>query len=148
MAEFTVDVSINRPVKEVWDYTANFDNAPHWIKEIGAMSKLTPGPAGVGSKFKEVRRMAGMTSEVELEITEWSPPQSLNVKVTAKGMSGSAHITFKPTKDGGAHVTQTMAVQFSGFMKLIGPMAMGTMRKGEQRAYDKLKEVLESTSEK
>ncbi len=146
MAEFTVGVSIDRPINEVWDYTANFDNAPHWIKEIVAMSKLTPGPAGVGSKFKEVRRMAGMTSEVQLELTEWAPPNSLNVKVAAKGMSGSARITFKPGKEGGTHVTQIMAVQFSGFMKLVGPMAMGTMKKGEQSAYNKLKEVLESRS--
>ena len=47
-----VDIEIERPAREIFDYLANGENMPEWIGQFKAAQKATEGPIRVGTTFR------------------------------------------------------------------------------------------------
>jgi len=53
--DFTIDVSINRSVSEVFLYLADFENVPKWNYAITRTHKTSESPVGVGTTYAQSR---------------------------------------------------------------------------------------------
>src|SRR5437016_2004343 len=73
MASFTISKQIDAPLDTVFGLFTNLAEAPRRIKGIKNLEVLTPGPVGVGTRFKETRVMFGRDCTEEMQITAFEP---------------------------------------------------------------------------
>ena len=86
MAQMHQSVDIARPLPQV---VANPVNDALWDSNLVEVTKISPGPPGVGSRFRSKVRFAGREFELVHEITEYEPNRRPAVK-TISGPCGSA----------------------------------------------------------
>jgi uncharacterized protein YndB with AHSA1/START domain len=75
MIEFTIDIEIDRPIGDVFDYLIDFENIPAWNPYVQTVKKVTAGPIDRGTRFHQVRR----TDHQDYDITALDRPHLIQV---------------------------------------------------------------------
>lgn len=77
MPGFERAATIDRPPQQVYAVIDDVPGCARWMPVVRKVEPLTPGPVGVGYRWRETRRVFGpFTAKMELEITEHQPPKS------------------------------------------------------------------------
>ena len=66
-------VTITRPVEEILTYLADPENLPQWNYAIEQTRKISPGPVGVGTVYRQTRTLPGRSHE-DFDIVVFSRP--------------------------------------------------------------------------
>ena len=142
MARYEETVPSVRTQKQTFDYLARFSNAEEW--DPGAQrgrDVQDGGPVGVGSRFELDFKIAGRTTELTYEVTEYEAPQRVRLFCDAGWFTSDDTIEVAPDGRGSA-VTYTAIVKLKGVLGLFDPiMQLGFNRAGKQAA-DGLRETL------
>lgn len=131
---FELSVLVERPAEEVFAFLRDKDtyqqkpNSP-----VLALDKTTPGPAGVGTHYREVVQMLPFfRGEILSEVTRFDPPRRLEEDFTGPGMRG--HLAYEfAAGDGATLLIQRETVEMTGFAKAFGPFVRATL--GTQLRY-------------
>lgn len=102
----------------VWGPASDFANAAGRIKAITKVEMTTPGPVGVGTRFREWRgRQAA-----DMEVVAWSPPRSYALRGYAMGTEFTSEVRCVP--DGaGTRLEMEITVRPRTFgAKLLSPL--------------------------
>lgn len=84
MAHAQASVTINKPANIVFDFLADGTNNPKWRPSVTEIQKITSGPIGLGTRFKQrMKGPLGRTIAGDYEITVYEPGQILGFKVIA-----------------------------------------------------------------
>jgi uncharacterized protein YndB with AHSA1/START domain len=132
-------ILINRPIEEVFDFAVDSRNEFRWNPKVRAMTKVTDGPIGLGTRMAAKWTMSG---HIEMECTEYERPYRwawanggpIAVTVTVR-LSGEA---------GGTRLRTAFDARAHGPARLFFPVFMRIMRKEEARNMGYLKACLES----
>lgn len=137
-------IEINRPVKEVYDYVVNVENAPKWQPAVIEVKRLTDGPIRVGTKFSEVAKMMGRRINATCEITELVPNKTFAFKGTSDGpMEYEATYILEP--NGNATVLKITGIfRTKRFWRLLEPILKGEVRKESRQELITMKKVIEA----
>jgi uncharacterized protein YndB with AHSA1/START domain len=143
MIKVEVSEIIHRPVEEVFAFVTDHRNDVRWQDGLLEV-RLTPdGPVGVGTQIHEVRKFMGRRIESTGIITEYIP----NLKSARKTLEGptevEGYVAFEPI-EGGTRVTQHMEMKSSGFMALAEPLVSSGLRRGLEKNFGDLKDLLEN----
>jgi hypothetical protein len=109
MAQMHQSMDIARPLEEVFAFVANSANDALWGSNLVEVTKVSPGPLGVGSRFRYKVRFAGREFELVREITEYEPNRRHAVKTISGPLRFGGVRTFEAIP-GGTRVTLTAAV--------------------------------------
>lgn len=105
------DVEVRRhtaaPVQRVWDVATDLSGAPRVITGIDAVEVLTPGPFGVGTRWRETRTMMGRSATEEMSVTAVEPQRSYTVEAASANAHYVSTFAFASSADGGTDVTAT-----------------------------------------
>ena len=105
------DVEISRhvaaPVQRVWDVATDLAGSLQVVRGIDAVEVLTPGPFGVGTRWRETRRMFGRSATEEMTVTAVEPHRSYTVEASGPGVRYVSGFAFAPSAGGGTDVTAT-----------------------------------------
>ncbi|MGR6967176.1 SRPBCC family protein [Geodermatophilus sp. URMC 61] len=105
------DVEVRRhvaaPVERVWALATDLEGSPRVVRGIESVEVLTPGPFGVGTRWRETRRMFGRTATEEMTVTAVEPHRSYAVEAAGPGVRYVSGFAFAPSADGGTDVTAT-----------------------------------------
>jgi len=105
------DVEVRRhvaaTVQRVWDVATDLAGSPQVIRGIDAVEVLTPGPFGVGTRWRETRTMMGRSATEEMTVTAVEPQRSYRVEAASRGAHYVSTFTFTPSTDGGTDVATT-----------------------------------------
>ncbi len=142
--EVVADVQIERPAREVFDYLADGEKMPRWMKEFTSVEKVGEGPIGPGTEFR-YRDKRGTDSTYTL--SEYQPPDQLAwqgapVKMPGGSMNPDGRYELHEHGDR-THVTMYIQPQLHGLAKLMGPMMSMNMRRTSKKYVQLLKEDLE-----
>jgi uncharacterized protein YndB with AHSA1/START domain len=77
---FTTDVHVERPPEDVFAYISDPAKLGEW-QGTDEVEQLTSGPVGKGTRFREIRKVAGRASEQITEVAEYDPPRVFAIKV-------------------------------------------------------------------
>jgi len=88
MIKVSQSVVINCPVKEVFEFISNPDNAPQWVSGIHQVKRLSKGPLKVGTKARQVRRFLGRELGADYEVTHFEQNKRVDVKVITGPLAG------------------------------------------------------------
>src|SRR5687768_8811726 len=96
------EITINRPVEEVFDFVTDARNEPRYNPRILSAEKTTPGPIGRGTHFVLVSKAIGQRTAVEYEIIAYERPRRITSH-TIRGlplMDVESTETFEPVRGG------------------------------------------------
>ena len=137
-------ITIERSAAEVFEYLADFENVPTWNYAVEETRKISEGPVGVGTKYRQVRKLP-RRSEDGFEVTEFEPEARLSVEGTFGPFPGRFRYLLEPV-DGGTRVTNVVELQPSGVLRLVGGLATSKLKSAVGANLGKLKELLEGGS--
>jgi uncharacterized membrane protein len=139
------DVEVSRPAGEVFEYLADAENMPRWMKAFTAVEKLGDGPIGPGTEFRYLDRR-GIDSTFEWSV--YRPASELawhgaRVKAIPGGSFEPDGYYALHEHDGQTHVEMHMKPQLRGTAKLFARFWSRSLRKANDEYMSRLKDDLE-----
>lgn len=128
MSSFTINQQVDAPPERVFALYADVGNAAKYIDGIERVELLSDGPVGVGTRFKETRRMFNREATEEMEFTHFEPPRRYVVRCDAHGAIYESTFDFTPSGSGTEVQVKFEARPQSLFAKLLSPLS-GLMMK-------------------
>jgi len=141
MASFENTVTIRRPVEDVFAFLADFENVPQWNYAIVETTKVSPGPVGVGTTYRQTRS-APSRSEEAFEVTVFEPASRLEVQGRLRPFTARVSYLLEPTGSG-TRLTNTVDLGSSGLLTLVAPLATSRVKHAVAANLDTLKQLLE-----
>lgn len=146
MAAVTVTQKIDAPVDQVFGAFIDLDRWAERISGIVRVEKLTDGPAGLGTRFRETRIMFKREATEEMEFSEFEPNQSYTLTCESCGARYETVHQFRYDGDGTV-VEMTMSIQPISFMaKLMSPLGRlmsGSLKKCLEKDLAEIKQAIE-----
>jgi hypothetical protein len=141
---FELAIDIARPKEEVFAFLRDKDQFPQpGGSPVLLLDKVTPGPAGLGTRYREVVQMLPwVRGEILSEITGFEPGQRLAEHFWGAGMRGHLAYTFSD-RDGGTRLVQRETVQLAWFLKLFEPLFKRMLASRLEQRLATIKEILE-----
>ncbi len=96
MPTYTTSIRVNAPQKQVFDALADVDRAPERMSGIRRVERLTDGPVGKGTRWRETRIMFKKEATEELEMTAFDPPRGYTVGCKSCGCVYSSTFRVRP----------------------------------------------------
>ncbi|MBW7904147.1 MAG: SRPBCC family protein [Phycisphaerae bacterium] len=127
-----VHEQINAPPEAVFAVASDFPNAAQRIRGISKMEMLTPGPVGVGTRFRETRVMFGREATETMEVVAFQPGRSYTLRASNCGCEYRTVVSVRPAAagDGGSEVTFDFTGAPLTFGAKVMAALMGWMVKG------------------
>jgi uncharacterized protein YndB with AHSA1/START domain len=138
MARFSNNLIIGRPINEVFRFVADFENIPKWNYYVVEVNKVTTGPIGVGTVFRQVRK----TDTQRYKIVEFEPNRKVVVETLPPASALQMRFTFEPA-GGGTRLTDEWELK-GGLIGLFGSLAAGRVKAAVAENLAKLKQLLET----
>lgn len=96
MPTYTTSIRVNAPQRQVFDALADLDHAPGRIRGIVRVERLTDGPVGKGTRWRETRIMFKKEATEEMEMTAFDPPRGFTVGCESCGCVYSSQFRVRP----------------------------------------------------
>ncbi|WP_203976529.1 SRPBCC family protein [Planotetraspora silvatica] len=138
---FTNAVRIERPVGTVFDYLADLRNLPAWNYAIRETRPVTPGPAGLGSVYQQVRSLPQVMRE-RLEIVEYERGRRLVIEGGFGPFQGRAIYDLEGSATA-THLVNRFELE-AGSLKVPSGLAARGMAVAVARNLRVLKDLLEA----
>ena len=142
MTGFNMSEWVARPPKVVFDFIADSENAPKIVQSVTSIVKLTEGPIGVGTRYRETRLMSGKEQQAELEIVEFEPTEKYAMQNVTSGIETTYCYNLKPERDG-TRIDLVCEVKAKGIKKLMLPMVAAILKKEDGDHLQRVKKILE-----
>jgi uncharacterized membrane protein len=137
MVRFSNNLIIDRPIHEVFQFVADFENMPKWNYYVVEVSKVTPGPIGVGTTFRQLRK----TDTQQYKIIEFEPDRKVAIETLPPAPLLLMRFTFEPT---GSSTNLSDEWELKGGLPgLIGSFAAGRIKPAVAENLARLKQLLE-----
>lgn len=117
------------------------------LRHVQALVWLTPGPVGLGSRFRETRRVFGRESTQELTISRFEPPTGITMAVEKPSISTASNFDLTPD---GAGTRVRVGIEVRGHTlggKLFAVLLFPLMARAIQSAVRNDLEDLRATIE-
>lgn len=139
MIEFSNQITIRRPVEEVFAFVADFENVPKWNYYVRSVRQTSAGEPKVGAVYHQVRK----SDQQDFEITRYKPGKRVVVQ-TLPGSQPEFVMDFAFEAAGeGTQLTDTWQLN-SGRPALLEKLAAGRVKGAVKENLGKLKELLET----
>ena len=136
-------IVINRPLDEVFAFTADVENQPQWQSRLIEARKTSVGPIGVGTTWSSVAKFLGQRIELETVTTDYEP----NRTYAAKSTSGPFPVLGRQSYEavaGGTQIKVTLEWQPSGFFKVAEPLLATMLKRQTETDLINLKDLMEA----
>jgi hypothetical protein len=143
MARIEESVQINCPVEKTFAYTTDAGNWSKWNAAIPEAEKTSQGPVGIGSTFRGTVHLMGRSMAWTAKATEYEANKKFGKNIDSGSVLIEQHNTYTPTKDG-VKYTIVYDMKFTGFLRLLSPMIVSSMRKELKMSLINVKQILEA----
>ena len=138
------DVTINRPLEEVFAFVSTAAEFPRWQKAVVESRQTSDGPPGLGAKGVNVRKVMGQNIETNWEVTAYKANGGYTVKSTTGGpVAYELTYTFTVV-EGGTRVQANLQAEAKGPLKVMEGMIAGGVKEEFLEDHQHLKTLLES----
>lgn len=139
----SLSIDIDAPRAVVFEAVSNVENLPATVPEIERTELLSETKRGVGTRFREVRRMGKKEAVTELEVTEFEPDH--RVRMVAENNGTVWDTTFIVTdRNGGSRLELVMEARTDRlFSRIMIRLVRGMMRRAVEKHVGHVKSYCE-----
>lgn len=109
--QVTVERRIAAPADRVWAALTDIEHGADVIKGIDRIEMLGEGPFGVGTRWRETRRMLGKEATEEMWVTESEPGTRYVVEAESRGMHYTSEFLLTPQGEDATSVRLTFGAE-------------------------------------
>lgn len=145
--QITSTVTIAAPRTAVFAAFADIENAPAHMSGIESVEFVSDTHTGLGTRWRETRRMYGRAATEEMEITAFDAPSGYTVEAEGPGVRYRTEFRFE---DDGAGTLVTMTfggeptTTISRILALLTKPLTGSVRKAVETDLADMKRYLEN----
>jgi carbon monoxide dehydrogenase subunit G len=143
MHGFEFSEHIARSPREVFEVLSNPSEATKFLPNIKESKKLTDGPVGVGTTFRETRVVNGKEASADLLVSAYEPPTRVGISTEAEGIKVSYRYDLAP-ENSGTRLKWVCELEAGGLRRMMLPMVAAIMKKEDGDHLQKLKAYLET----
>ena len=145
MKPVVVQIEINRAPAVVWEYMANAEHNPEWLRNMRSCRWITGPPIRAGSRYEQAARFLGREVRTTFEVSSLQEGRLITIS-SLPGSSFPLTITRQvdPIGDERCRVTETAGGDPSGFYRIAEALMRAMVRHNITRAYRTLKQLLEN----
>ena len=130
MAVVTVSRPVSAPADRVFHAISDVTHLPDTVPAIVSVEFLGERRAGVGTRFRETRRMGSQTHRTDLEIVAFdADARTLRMVSRTPGTTWDTSMEVRSTGSGSELVFR-MAAESSGWRRLLHVAMRGLYRRG------------------
>lgn len=134
--------TINRPLSEVFAYTADFANSSEWDPGVKDAERVDDGPVGVGATYQLDVEFGGKTLPMTYRITDFEPNERVVLVGEGETVRARDVIEFEASGDQ-TIVDYTADIELLNMLRFLGPLLRPLMNPVGEKALNGLKESLE-----
>ena len=137
---------VRRPPAEVFDFVArnHFRNHPRWDPDVVEMTQTTPGPVGVGTTARVVRRQGKREVEGTATVTAYEPDRAAAWDVRFGPFLLHQRSEYAPEQNGQAtRLWLSVETTARGLMRFLLPLMRGRFRRTIARSLDTIAGLIE-----
>ena len=140
----TASITVQRPSDVVFSFVCNPLNDPIWNRKVVSVEQLTPGPAAVGTKFRQAAAFVGGRIESEWTITEYQPNTLFRGESTRGLIPFHGSYTFA-TKFDCTTITKHVSFDLSGVLPpfFVLSVVEALLKKELESSFYLLKKIIE-----
>ena len=136
---FTVEETIDRPAREVWEALTDWDSAHRWMAGVDRME--AQGETAAGTEIRFHARDAERTSV----IARCDAGHSIVLRSVQGGVTADYTYELQPAGDGATRVTLVAECRFRGLLYLLmSPLIRRAIRSADGKQLEQLKRVVEA----
>jgi carbon monoxide dehydrogenase subunit G len=143
MVTYELDIFINRPPQEVWDFYTNPANHNKFSSMAESAEWISEKPHGVGSTYRGVGKALGRKIESTNEITSWDPPNKYGYKSIGGSIPFETTYTFESSENG-TKLSVYAQLEIGGFFKIAEGLAGKQAKKQLDADFEALRLYLEA----
>lgn len=143
--DFEFTAVIHRPPADVFAFFRDVDQYnEHEGSPVPVLDKITDGPVGVGTRYREVvKMMPFVTMTILSEITRYEPERHLASWWRSRVMEGQLAYHLEPVGDG-TRVVQKMSLNPLGVLCLFSPLIKVMFSRAVGQRLVEIKALLEA----
>lgn len=141
-------IYIARPPQDVFDYEMSLERTPEWRPRMSGAKWITPGPPGVGNKFRVSATVMFLRFSFELEVTEWDPPHYFAYVGKQGPVLIDSFMEWLPDGVGCRFFAGDEPASNNWLIKLLRPAYEFALLKHDLADFDRLEEIMESGKDK
>ena len=146
MGRITTTRQIDAPAERVFDTVAHIENFRQAVPDIVGIEFLSEVRKGVGTRFRETRKMGKREATVELEVSEYEPNERVRIVSDAGGTIWDTTFRVTPADGGRAAVTMEMQEKPHKLLaRILNPLIRPMVRKAVERDLDAVKRYCEQS---
>ena len=134
-------IEVPRAPETAFRYTADFSNIEQWDPGIQSSESLTPGPVGLGSRFRLMVKFGPSQSPMEYTVTHFDPPRRIVLEGAGDSVHAIDEIRFTETPRG-TRIEYTADITLKGIAGLAEPLLGGVLERIGRSAVSGLREAL------
>ena len=141
MITFSNTVEIARSPTIVFAYLADLEHTPEWNWAIVSTRKVSPGRAGVGTRYEQTRSVPRPATEV-LEVTELDSDRRIDIVGDLGPFKARLTYELSPI-GGGTRLTNTVELEPRGPLGAVAGVFPGRIRSAVAENLKVLKSLLQ-----
>jgi uncharacterized protein YndB with AHSA1/START domain len=137
------EITIGRPLSEVFAFVADGENDPKWRSAVLDVKRTSGAAPGKGARYRQgVKGPFGRRVAADYEVTDFEADRTLGFRVTEGPVRPKGRYTVEP--DGsGTKLTFELSCELTGPKKLLMSGPVQKSMDGEMKNLDELKRILE-----
>lgn len=139
MIEFENEVTIGKPIEDVFSFVADLENIPLWNYFVMSVTKRSEGDAVVGTEYHQVRK----NDSQDLKIVNLVPNHKLIIETIPPSKPALRRAMIFDYENGQTHISDHWELN-TGSFALVERIAARRIKQAVSENLEKLKELLET----
>jgi uncharacterized membrane protein len=140
LLEFSNKLEIRRPIAEVFQFLSNFENMPKWNYFVVNVKKISDGPVGINTAFRQKRK----TDSQEYKIVEYEPDKRVAIEFQPPSVKLTMRFTLKSSHNDNDTVVVDEWKFDTGIPALFARIGATNVKAAVAENLEKLKQLLET----
>ena len=142
MIEFAFTTEVARPPHEVFAYLSDPEKLYEW-QGTAEVVKLTDGPVGEGTRFREVHERMGRRIESVTEVSAYEPDRRFDIRIVEGPLPVDGRWDLEPA-GAGSRIRFAATGRARGPMRILEPLLRRFLERQFRRDHERLRQALES----
>ena len=146
MTRVVVERAIDAPPEDVFRYVTDIERLPENNPDVVAVEFLTDSRSGVGTRFRETRRMGKREMVSEIEVTEYQANERARMVNDMNGTVWDTEFMVSPIDRGTLFRITMDARPYKLVTRIMVPIMKGFFAKGIEKYADDVRSGCEAAA--